>query len=235
MIRRARPEDADAIATTYAAAFEPLLAFLPDLHTRDDWRRFITEEVPRDHELWVAEDAGRVIGFAAIGETTLGHIYVHPDFHGRGFGTALLDKTKELRPSGFTLWTFPANEGACRFYERRGLRVIEYGDGSGNEEGVPDVRYEWMPTRPARGVLALPPTSSARGERVLLHVEDRACDHEPLDLARPLVDLGDLRIAVVALHRELLRVAVAAEYLDRLTGLAPRDLGREKLGLRACL
>src|SRR5579864_596473 len=144
MIRQARPEDAVAIGDTFIASMETL-RFLPDLHTPDEHRRFITETVPRDHELWVVEEDGRVVGLAAIGETTLGHIYVHPDFHGRGFGTALLDKTKELRPEGFTLWTFPANVGACRFYERHGLRAIEYGDGSGNEEGMPDVRYEWRP------------------------------------------------------------------------------------------
>ena len=145
MIRRARPEDADAIAETFTASFETLLTFLPDLHSRDDRRLFINELVPLSHEVWVAEDDGRVVAVAAIGESTLGHLYVHPDFHGRGFGTALLEKTKELRPAGFTLWTFPANERACRFYERHGLRPIEYGDGSGNEEGVPDVRYEWRP------------------------------------------------------------------------------------------
>jgi ribosomal protein S18 acetylase RimI-like enzyme len=145
MIRRARPEDADAIAETFTAALETLLSFLPNLHTHEEHRHFINEIVPVDHEIWVAEGEGRVVALAAVGESTLGHIYVHPDFHGRGLGTALLDKTKELRPNGFTLWTFPANEQACRFYERHGLRAIEYGDGSGNEEGVPDVRYEWRP------------------------------------------------------------------------------------------
>jgi hypothetical protein len=63
--------------------------------------------------------------------------------------------------------------------------------------------------------------------------EQRAGDHEPLDLARALVDLGDLRVAVVALGGELLRVAVAAEDLDRLAGLAARDGAREQLRLRA--
>ena len=145
MIRRARPEDADAIAETFTASFETLLGFLPNLHTHEEHHRFINEMVPRDHEVWVAEKGGRVVALAAIGESTLGHLYVHPDFQGRGLGTALLEKTKELRPDGFTLWTFPANEQACRFYERHGLHVIEYGDGSGNEEGVPDVRYEWRP------------------------------------------------------------------------------------------
>jgi ribosomal protein S18 acetylase RimI-like enzyme len=147
MIRRARPDDAAAIAETFIASFETLLSFLPDLHTRDEHRHFINELVPLTHELWVAEDDGSVVGIAAVGERTLGHLYVHPDFHERGLGTALLDKTKELRPDGFTLWTFPANVRACRFYERHGLRPIEYGDGSGNEEGLPDVRYEWLPDR----------------------------------------------------------------------------------------
>src|SRR5205814_4660021 len=67
---------------------------------------------------------------------------------------------------------------------------------------------------------------------LLLLPEDLARDHEPLDLARPLVDLRDLRVAVVALDRELLRVPVAAEDLDRLARLPARHLGGEELRLR---
>ena len=156
MIRRAVPADGDALAETFNASFETLLDFLPDLHTSKERSRFITETVPRDHELWVAEEDVRVVGLAAIGADTLGHIYVHPTHQGHGVGTALLDKTKELRPDGFTLWTFQQNERACRFYERHGLRAVEYGDGSGNEEGVPDVRYEWRPEPSS-------PTSSSAG------------------------------------------------------------------------
>ena len=63
--------------------------------------------------------------------------------------------------------------------------------------------------------------------------EQGTSDDEPLDLARALVDLGDLGVAVVALRRELLGVAVAAEDLDRLAGLAAGDRGGEELGLRA--
>src|SRR5215210_321630 len=80
-------------------------------------------------------------------------------------------------------------------------------------------------------------TSSPLRERSfgLPQTEDRARDHEALNLARSLVDLGDLRVAVEALDRELLRVAVPAEHLDRLAGLAARHLGREQLRLRALL
>jgi GNAT superfamily N-acetyltransferase len=158
MIRRMAPEDADQVAAVFTASFETLLSFLPNLHTHEEHREFITKIVPRDHEVWVAEEDGRVVGLAAVGADTLGHLYVHPHHHGRGVGTTLL----ELRPGGFTLWTFPANVQACRFYERHGLQAIEFGDGSGNEEGVPDVRYEWQPDRVTRPSAARSPGSSVR-------------------------------------------------------------------------
>src|SRR5919197_6299561 len=63
--------------------------------------------------------------------------------------------------------------------------------------------------------------------------EQRAGDDEALDLAGALVDLRDLGVAVVALGGELLRVAVAAEHLDRLAGLAPGHGAGEQLRLRA--
>src|SRR5215217_2382405 len=75
----------------------------------------------------------------------------------------------------------------------------------------------------------------ARGQLALAQPEDRARDHEPLDLARPLVDLGDLRVAVEALSGELLRVPVAAENLDRLRRLPACHLRGEELRLRALL
>src|SRR5262249_52333182 len=69
----------------------------------------------------------------------------------------------------------------------------------------------------------------------LVHAENLARDDDPLDLARPFVNLRDLRVTVVALDRELSRVAVAAEDLDRLAGLAARYLRGQELRLRARL
>ena len=42
-----------------------------------------------------------------------------------------------------TLWTFQANDGARRFYAREGFREVEFTDGAGNAEKLPDVRLEW--------------------------------------------------------------------------------------------
>ena len=56
-----------------------------------------------------------------------------------------------------------------------------------------------------------------------------AGDHEPLDLVRPLVDLGDLRVAHHPLDRVLLHVAVAAEDLHGVRRHGHRGVGAEEL------
>src|SRR5215218_10871682 len=62
-----------------------------------------------------------------------------------------------------------------------------------------------------------------------LHARDRARDHEPLDLRGALEDRVDLRVAVHPLHRELPRVAVAAQDLYGPLGHQDRDLARLEL------
>jgi GNAT superfamily N-acetyltransferase len=141
VIRRARPDDADAIAQLYERSFATL-TFLPVLHTLAEHRTWFRRVLAQD-EVWVHEEDGKVLGFAALSERRLDYLYVEPSATGRGIGSALLQRAKARRPGGFTLWAFQQNEGARRFYERHGLRAIEFGDGSGNVEGLPDVQYEW--------------------------------------------------------------------------------------------
>jgi GNAT superfamily N-acetyltransferase len=144
VLRRARLDDADAVADVYIPSFRGL-AFLPSLHTEAETRAWVHDVVLRRYEVWVAEEEGRVAGFAALSERTLEQLYVHPDHQGRGLGTELLAKAKKRRPNGFALWTFQRNEGARRFYERHGFRAVELTNGERNEEREPDVRYEWRP------------------------------------------------------------------------------------------
>jgi GNAT superfamily N-acetyltransferase len=142
MLRRAVPEDAEEIADVFLAAFAGL-TFLPKLHDEADTKNWIATVMLPSHEVWVAERDGEIVGFAALTEDLLGHIYVRPDVQGRGIGGALLAKAKAVRPRGFDLWVFQQNEGARRFYERHGLTCVELTDGAGNEERTPDARYAW--------------------------------------------------------------------------------------------
>ena len=144
MIRRAGAGDADAVADVFTPSFESL-TFLPRLHTHEQQRAWIRDVVLTRSEVWVAEEGGRIVGFAALGDAVLEHLYVHPDAQGRGVGGALLEQAKACRPAGFRFWVFQANDRARGFYERRGCTVVELTDGSRNEERVPDALYEWRP------------------------------------------------------------------------------------------
>jgi GNAT superfamily N-acetyltransferase len=84
-----------------------------------------------------------VVGVASLKGDVLAHLYVDPEHHNGGVGTALLEQVKARRPQGFRLWTFQANAGARRFYECHGCVPVEFTDGSRNEEKLPDVLYAW--------------------------------------------------------------------------------------------
>jgi GNAT superfamily N-acetyltransferase len=140
--RRARIGEADTIGDIFVSSFRGL-DFLPLIHSDDEIRTWIREEMVPSHEVWVAEEEDRLVGFAALKDDLLGHLYVHPDAQNRGAGTALLDRVKRERPSGFRFWVFQRNDGARRFYERHGCRLSELGDGSGNMEKEPDALYVW--------------------------------------------------------------------------------------------
>jgi len=121
------------------------MTYLSQLHTEAETRDWVRHPLLRDLEVWVAEDAGQVVGFAALGERMLEQLYVHPDEQGRGLGTVLLDRSKLRRPGGIRLWVFQKNLGARRFYERRGFELVRLTDGQDNEEHEPDALYEWLP------------------------------------------------------------------------------------------
>jgi ribosomal protein S18 acetylase RimI-like enzyme len=143
-IRPARPGDADAVAEVFIASFDTL-TFLPTLHTDEETIDFIANKVMPEQEVLVAEENGTIVGFVAMDGDSLEHLYVHPDSQGRGVGSALLERAKERMPRGFSLWVFQQNAQARRFYERHGLSLIERTEGAGNEERMPDARYEWRP------------------------------------------------------------------------------------------
>ncbi len=144
VFRRAVPDDAAAIADVYLGSFRFAYDF-PPAHTDDEVRAWVAGRVVPGLETWVAEADGEVVAMLALDETMLDQLYVRPDRQGEGIGGALVDLAKARRPDGLDLNTFQVNDRARRLYERHGFEVVTLGDGSGNEEGQPDVRYRWRP------------------------------------------------------------------------------------------
>lgn len=94
-------------------------------------------------DVWVAEVDDRVVAMMALDGDLLDHLYVLPAFQGHGIGDRLLAQAKHLSPRRLRLYTFQSNLRAREFYEAHGFVPIEFSDGSRNEEGAPDVLYEW--------------------------------------------------------------------------------------------
>jgi ribosomal protein S18 acetylase RimI-like enzyme len=116
---------------------------VPDHHSAAEDAAFIKAALLPGHTVWVAELEGARVGMAAWRDDWLTHLYVHPAYHRRGIGDALLSEAKLQHPKGLQLWVFQSNTPARAFYEARGFRCVELTDGRANEEGCPDARYIW--------------------------------------------------------------------------------------------
>jgi GNAT superfamily N-acetyltransferase len=144
-LRPARPDDADAIAAVHRSSMRAAMPYLPELHTPEEDRVWVAHVVLPRQEVWVAEMAGSVVGVTSLEGPMVTQLYILPGKQGLGIGSALLARAKECRPEGLELYAFQRNSRARAFYERRGFIAVAFGDGSGNEEGEPDVLYHWTP------------------------------------------------------------------------------------------
>jgi GNAT superfamily N-acetyltransferase len=99
-IRRAKPEDADAVKTVFLASRLSAMPWLPILHAPDEVRNWIATIVIPFSRVFVAKKDGAVVGFAALKGDLLEHLYVRPGIQRLGVGTALLEAVKaESEPS----------------------------------------------------------------------------------------------------------------------------------------
>lgn len=99
------------------------------------WREAIGRPASPIDRVWVAEQRGRIVGFASSGPSRdedadpertgeVYAIYLEPEAQGRGIGRRLFRRAiEELREQGFeaaTLWVLAANVRTRLFYEAAG-------------------------------------------------------------------------------------------------------------------
>jgi ribosomal protein S18 acetylase RimI-like enzyme len=144
-IRPAHPNESQAIANVFLSSWKTVMPDIPIGHTDEQVRTWIAGSVMADKRVFVATESDAVIAMMAISEDGEGgwidHLYVAPEFVGRGVGSALLLHALGVLRAPVWLYTFQSNARARAFYEARGFRVVRFGDGTGNEVGLPDVLY----------------------------------------------------------------------------------------------
>ncbi len=148
-LRTATVGDLPAVAQMHLEVRAASVPRMPALvHDPDQVRRHVAGWDLDDHEVWLAERAGGLVGYLRLTGSWLDDLYVAVDHQGSGVGSALLDLARGLRPGGLCLWVFASNLPARAFYARHGLTELETSDGSANEEREPDVRMAWPGEQP---------------------------------------------------------------------------------------
>jgi GNAT superfamily N-acetyltransferase len=148
-IRRATSSDTDGVAELYLRARREAAdaGSIPALaHGDADVREWAARLVIPRLECWLVERRPNgVVGMLVLNENWIEQLYVDPELTRCGIGAELMALAKRRRPKGLRLWTFVSNDGAQRFYLHHGFQEVERTDGSGNEEGAPDILYSWAP------------------------------------------------------------------------------------------
>lgn len=139
-LRPARTTDAGQVGGILSE-FIDTTDWMPRIHTRAEDLGFAGDLIDRGW-VTVAETGDQVTGFIARDGARIQALYVTAPARRQGVGTALLRQAQAERAT-LTLWTFEANAEARAFYAAHGFAVAEKTDGSGNDEGLPDLRLEW--------------------------------------------------------------------------------------------
>jgi putative acetyltransferase len=120
------------------------MPWLPNVHTPEEDSWWVENKLFAETEIHIAIADDAIIGVCAIGGDMVEQLYVATAFQRMGIGKALIDLAKRERPGGLRLYCFADNHNGASFYRSQGFTVAEEGDGSGNEEGMPDLLLAWQ-------------------------------------------------------------------------------------------
>lgn len=140
--RRLVSEEVSAAAQIHRRAGALIPGYDTTLHSEAEYVEFYRDRVMIDGPVWGAFEETRLLGHVALTPGWIDHLYVDPDFHGRGIGGDLVKLAQREQPE-LRLYTFQSNLRARALYERHGFMVEELTNGERNEEKMPDATYVW--------------------------------------------------------------------------------------------
>lgn len=139
-ISPARTLDAGAVGHILSVSNDTM-PWLPRMHSAAEEIMYAGDMIEAG---WVrvAKREGKVVAFIARWDEEIHALYVLPDAQDDGVGTALMEDAK-TETDRLALWSYQANSSATRFYGLRGFIETARTDGSENDAGLPDIRFEW--------------------------------------------------------------------------------------------
>jgi len=116
---------------------------MKECYSFDDHLNFLNESLAKEYDVYLAvlKESEDVVGLMATNGERVDQLYVHTKYQRQGIGSMLLRLAMERSGDTLQLFTFQKNLPARAFYEKHNFFVLE--SGSDNEEGLPDLLYQW--------------------------------------------------------------------------------------------
>jgi putative acetyltransferase len=125
--------DAVAAANLHRIAGALIPGYDTTLHTEEEYHILYRDRVMIDGPVWGAFEGAVLRGHIALLSGWIDHLYVDPEYNGKGIGSALVS----IAQSCLRLYMFQANVRARSFYERHGFIIEKLTNGDRNEEKMP--------------------------------------------------------------------------------------------------
>ncbi|MDZ5699277.1 MULTISPECIES: GNAT family N-acetyltransferase [Phyllobacteriaceae] len=160
-IRRADPQDADAIAAVHDRAWRGAYAgIIPHraLNAMVGRRgpRWWANAIRRSATVLVMEVGGEVAGYATLGRNRarqlkqdgeIYELYLSPEYQGIGMGTRLFEAAREMLVAhgfeGVVVWALEENTGAISFYQSAGGRNVAEGVEVFDSKALRKIAFVW--------------------------------------------------------------------------------------------
>lgn len=133
MIRKYKQEEIPTLLEIWEQASSLAHPFLSPEFSRMV-KSAMEEKYLPDSDTWVYEESNQVVGFISMIENEIGGLFVLPNHHSKGIGTALIHQVAQFHTE-LEVEVFEQNKIGRPFYEKLGFKSFkEYTmDGTGQE------------------------------------------------------------------------------------------------------
>ena len=121
MIRRFTNTDIDKVADIWLDTNIKAHSFIPAEYWQNHFE--LVKEMFMQAEIYVYEDADRILGFIGMDNNYIAGIFVCSDVQSKGVGKQLLDYVKTIKPE-LSLNVYKKNVRAVQFYQREAFSIL---------------------------------------------------------------------------------------------------------------